>query len=397
MAAFRTQPVTPAEHGARGFALFNLGFRPFYLLAALFAAFAVPAWVFALRGHGWPAGYLEGLMWHEHEMVFGFALAVIAGFLLTAGRVWTGLATPRGWPLALLAAHWLAARVLIVTGPAPLAALVDAAFPFVLAAAMARVIFGARNARNYFVVALLVALGLANAGFHLAMLGVIRMPAATAVQAALYLILTLLIVMAGRVVPSFTANALPTAGVKLRPRLDRVALGVTLVAFAGAVLGWGGWPEAALAFAAAALHAARQAGWAPLATRRRPILWILHLSHAWIPVGFVLLGLAALGIVIQAAALHAFAVGALSGTIVGMITRTALGHTGRPLVAGRAETAAYVLVHCAAVARVAAAIVLVAYMPLVELSGVLWSAAFLVYAVTYAPRLAAPRLDGKPG
>lgn len=397
MAKLSSQPVTAAAHGARARALFNLGFRPFYLLAAFFAAFAVPAWLVALRGHGWSAGYLEGLMWHEHEMVFGFLLAVIAGFLLTAGRVWTGRAVPHGWPLALLVAHWLAARVLIVTGPAPVAAIVDTAFPFVLAAVMGGVIFGGRDARNYFVVALLVALGLADAGFHLAVFGLIGIPAATSVQAALYLILVLLIVMAGRVVPLFTANALPAAGVKKRPWLDRVALAVTLVAFAGAVLQAGGWPEAGLAFAAALLHAARQAGWAPLATRGRPILWILHVSHAWVPAGFVLLGLAALGVAPPTAALHAFAVGVLSGTILGMITRTALGHTGRPLAAGRAETAAYILVHCAAAARVAAALAPAVQMPLIDLSGALWTAAFLVYALVYAPRLAAPRLDGKPG
>ncbi|MGH8746488.1 MAG: NnrS family protein, partial [Burkholderiales bacterium] len=153
------------------FALFALGFRPFYLLAALFAAIAVPAWVAELAGYGWPAGYLDGLAWHQHEMVFGFVLAVIAGFLLTAARVWTGVPTPTGLPLALLAAHWIAARVLMLTGPGWLGALVDSAFPFVLAAVLARPILGARNTRNYFIPALLVVLGLADVCFHLSTLG----------------------------------------------------------------------------------------------------------------------------------------------------------------------------------------------------------------------------------
>jgi len=378
-------------------ALFNLGFRPFYLLAALFAAIAVPAWVAELAGHGWPAGYLAGLAWHQHEMVFGFVLAVIAGFLLTAVRAWTGRPTPSGWPLALLAAHWLAARVLMLSGPGWLGALVDGAFPFVIAAVLARVLFAARNRRNYFVPVLLTALGVADACFHLSTLDLIELPASLAVQGALYLIVILLIVMAGRVVPSFTANALPQARQRRSAGLDRAALALSVIAFACALAELGGWLTAAPAFAAAALHAARQAGWAPLATRGRPILWILHLSHAWIPVGFVLLGLAAFGVVIGAAALHAFAVGAVSGMIVGMITRTALGHTGRPLVAGGAETLAYVLVLAAALLRVAAALVLAAYMPLVIASAALWSAAFLAYFVAYAPRLAQPRLDGKPG
>jgi uncharacterized protein involved in response to NO len=378
-------------------ALFNLGFRPFYLLAALFAALAVPAWVADLSGHGWTARYLEGLIWHQHEMVFGFVLAVIAGFLMTAGRLWTGLPTPTGLPLALLAAHWIAARVLVVTGPAWLGALVDGAFPFVVAFVLGRVIFAARNVRNYFVPALLAALGLVNAGFHLSALGLIEAPSSLWAQGGLYLELLLLMVMAGRVVPSFTANALPQARMRRSAALDRAALALSALAFACALAEVDGWLGAVPAFAAAALHAARQAGWAPLATRGRPILWILHLSHAWIPVGFVLLGLAAFGLVIGAAPLHAFAVGALSGTIVGMITRTALGHTARPLAAGRAERTCYVLIHCAAAARVAAALVLSAYMPLVYLSAALWSAAFLVYFVAYAPRLASPRLDGRPG
>ena len=378
-------------------ALLNLAFRPFYLLAALFAALAVPAWVASLAGHGWPAGYLEGLAWHQHEMVFGFALAVIVGFLLTAARVWTGRPTPSGLPLALLAGHWLAARVLMVSGPGWLGALVDGAFPFVAAAVLARVIVGARNTRNYFVPVLLAALGAADVCFHLSTLGLIEAPASLAAQAALYLIVVLLIVMAGRVVPAFTASALPQAKLRRSAALDRAALALSVLALGCALAELGGWLTAAPAFAAAALHAARQAGWAPLATRARPILWILHLSHAWIPAGFVLLGLAAFGIVIGAAALHAFAVGAVSGTIVGMITRTALGHTARPLVAGRAETLAYVLVLAAAVLRVVAAIVLTAYLPLVVASAALWSAAFLTYFVAYAPRLTQPRLDGKPG
>lgn len=375
----------------RGFALFNLGFRPFYLLAALFGAAAVVAWVASIEGRIAPPGMHAGVAWHAHEMVFGFALAVISGFLLTAGRVWTGMRTPEGWPLALIALHWIGARLAMLAGPAWLAALVDGAFPFVLAAVMARAILGARNQRNYFVIALLLALGAANGAFH-AGYGLV------AVRAALWLVLMLVVVMAGRVVPSFTANALPGAGARLRPPLDRAAIALSLAAFACDLIGIGGWVLAAIAFAAAALHAWRQAGWAPLATRGRPILWILHLSHAWIPVGFVLLALGALGVVPANAAIHAFGAGAVGGLIVGMITRTALGHTARPLAAGRAETASYVLVHAAAALRLLAALAPgLGYVPLLGASGVCWAAAFLLYFAVYLPRLWSPRLDGKPG
>ncbi len=374
----------------RGFALFNLAFRPFYLLAALFGAISVGLWVAMLHGLRW-GGYLAPTLWHLHEMLFGFALAVVTGFLLTAGRVWTGLRTPEGLPLALLAVHWIAARILLYTGPASAAALVDGAFPFVVAALMARVIVGAKNTRNYFVIALLCALGAVNVAFHF---GYGALP----LRGALWLVMVLVVVMAGRVVPAFTGSALPRAGVAIRPKLDRAALALTVAAFAADLLGLGAAAVAPLAFAAALLHGARQWGWAPLATRGRPILWILHLSHAWIPAGLALLGLASLELVNAAAPLHAFGAGAMGGLIVGMITRTALGHTGRPLATGRAEVAAYVLVHLAAALRVGVSVAPGAsYLTLIALSGALWSAAFLVYFFSYAPRLAAPRIDGKPG
>ena len=379
-----------AARRPRSFVLFNLGFRPFYLLAALFSAVAIAVWAEAFA-RGGSFGYLPPSLWHQHEMVFGFALAVIAGFLLTAGRVWTGLPTPDGLPLALLVLHWLAARVLLYTGPAPLAAVVDGAFPFVLAAVMARLILGSRNARNYFVIVLLCALGAANVVFHLGF-------GALPVKAALYLILTLVLVMAGRVVPAFTGSALPRAGVVRKLRLDYASVAVSVAAFAADLLDWDGRAVAALALAAAVLHGIRQWGWKPLATRGRPILWILHVSHAWFPAGFLLLALSALGLVAPSASIHAFGAGAMGGLIIGMITRTALGHTGRPLAAGRAETFAYVLVHIAAAFRVLAALAPgPGYLPLVALSGAAWVAAFLIYFASYAPRLVSPRVDGKPG
>lgn len=379
-----------AARRPRSFALFNLGFRPFYLLAALFSAVAIAVWAVAFA-RGGSFGYLPPSLWHQHEMVFGFALAVIAGFLLTAGRVWTGLPTPDGLPLALLVLHWLAARVLLYTGPAPLAAVVDGAFPFVLAAVMARPILGSRNARNYFVIVLLCALGAANVAFHLGF-------GALPVKAALYLILTLVLVMAGRVVPAFTASALPRAGVVRTPRLDYASVAISVAVFVADLLDLGAIGVAPLAFAAAVLHAMRQWNWKPFATHGQPILWILHVSHAWFPAAFLLLALSSLGLVAAEVPLHAFGAGAMGGLIMGMITRTALGHTGRPLAAGRAETAAYLLVHAAAALRVLAGVTpVIGYTQLVAVSGALWVAAFLIYFAAYAPRLFSPRIDGKPG
>jgi uncharacterized protein involved in response to NO len=385
------------EPAPGGFALFALGFRPFYLLAALFSAVAVLVWLAVLRGQPWH-GFLSPLAWHQHEMIFGFALAVVAGFLLTAGRVWTGLHTPEGAALALLAGLWLAARILMLTGPALAAGLVDGSFPFVIAAVMARVIVAARNWRNLFVVGLLVLLGIANAGFHLEHARLLDAPADLPLRAALYLVLFLVVVMAGRVIPGFTANALPRVGVRRRPRLDQAALACTALAFAGAAIGGSAGWVATAAGLAAVLHVLRQWGWRSFATRERPILWILHLSHAWIPVGCALLALNALGWIAQPVAVHALGVGALGGTVIGMITRTALGHTGRALAVGRLEIAAYGMVHAAALARVAAGLVPeLGYSWLVAAAAWLWAGAFIVYFVVYLPRLLRPRVDGRPG
>ncbi len=388
----------PARDGPpEGFALFALGFRPFYLLAALFSAVSVLVWLAVLRGQAWH-GFLSPLAWHQHEMTFGFALGVVAGFLLTAGRLWTGLRTPEGFALVALAVLWLAARVLMFTGPALAAGLVDGSFPFVLAAIMARLIVASRNWRNAFVVALLVALGVANLGFHLEHAQLLDWPADLPVRAALFLVLFLVVVMSGRVIPGFTANAFPQAGVRRQPRLDAAALGLTFAAFVGAVFALPAWWVAPAALLAAVLHVLRQWHWQPFATRDQPILWVLHLSHAWIPLGCALLAFNALGWVAQPVALHALGVGALGGTVIGMITRTALGHTGRALVVGRLEASAYLMVHAAAFARVAAGLVPeLGYTVLVAAAAWLWAGAFTIYFIVYLPRLVRPRLDGRPG
>ena len=383
-----TEPPPSQASSGREFALFTLGFRPFYLLAALFSSASMIAWMGVLEGMGWQ-GYLPAAIWHQHEMVFGFAFAVMAGFLLTAGQSWTGLPTPRGGPLMLLALHWLAARVLLYSGPGFAAALVDASFPFVLAAVMGRVIVASGNRRNLFAVAVLVLIGLSNIGFYLEQAGLDAWPAGTSVHAALFLVTTMVIIMGGRVVPSFTANALPQAGVIVQsPWLDRAALGFTLAAYAAVLLDLPPWFTAPAAAIAALMHIARQARWAPLATRDNPILWILHLSYAWIPLGLVLLAMASYGVVALSVPLHAFGAGAVGGMIIGMITRTALGHTGAPLRARWPETTAYLLVHAAAASRVAAGFLPTSYYEHLWAAGHLWALAFILYFVVYAPRLA---------
>jgi uncharacterized protein involved in response to NO len=390
--------LSPPSTRPRGLPLLRLGFRPVYLGAAAFACIAVPLWIALLFGRTQLPLSLPPLLWHAHEMLFGFAVAVVVGFLLTAGKAWTGLETPRGAFLGALAALWLAARVAAIIAPYPLYAVLDLVLLPVVAALFVDVLVRARNRRNLPLAGILVLLSVANLLFHLSVLGTIGLAPVRALYAALALIVLIECVMAGRVVPLFTANATGTAKAPPRPRLEAVTIGASALALLAWVADASGSLPATLFLLAAALHVVRQWRWKPWITRGRPILWILHASYAWIPVGFALLALAQLGWLPTSAGVHALAVGATAGLIIGMMTRTARGHTGRPLRASKAEVAAYLLVMAAAVARVllplAAPALTAAWLTAAAFA---WAAAFALYLVVYAPWLLRTRLDGKDG
>ena len=363
--------------------LFALGFRPFYLLAGAYAALAVPLW--AARYAGWLPG--ADPLWHAHEMIFGYAFAVIAGFLLTAVRNWTAQPTPTGAPLAAIAALWIAARCLSFYSIL-LSGIADALFALALAWGIGRPIIKSGN-RNWFFILLVLALGAAGMAFQ-------AFPR-TAPTAALDLVLFIIAIMAGRVVPAFTNSAIPGAGARRVQWIEYGALGGVLLLL---LLDLSSLEKAAsaVALACAALHAARVALWAPLKTRGRPILWILHLSYAWIAVHLVLRGIAGFGAVPAVLATHALTIGTIGGLTLGMMTRTSRGHTGRPLSTGRAELAAYLLVHAAAAVRVFLPLVAPgAYAASIVASAALWCAAFTVFVVAYYPILTEPRVDGHEG
>ncbi|ENO89956.1 NnrS family protein [Thauera linaloolentis] len=377
------------------FSLWALAFRPFYLLAAAFAVLAIPVWAVVFSG-GLQTP-IPGMWWHAHEMIFGFAVAVIIGFLFTAGRNWTGLDTPAGGQLAVLAGLWLAGRLAMAFGSGAWVAVVDIAFLPVAAALLLRVLVRAKSRRNYFVGVLPGLLALANLVFHLAVLQVIDVDPLTAMHLALGLIVVLETIIGGRVIPMFTFNSIRGIKQWRDKRVDwaaAIATGIALLLWA---TGAGTW-AAAVSFAAAVLQGLRVGGWNPWATRKVSLLWVLHLSYMWIPLGLALIGLAQLGLLPRTAGIHALAIGATGGLIIGMITRTALGHTGRMLVAGPIETAAYALVQLAALARV----LTVAVIPAAAIGGIhaaatLWSLGFLLYLWRYTPFLLKARVDGKEG
>jgi uncharacterized protein involved in response to NO len=388
-------PIAGPDEQPR-FALLQLGFRPFYLLASAFSAISILAWAAQVGGRG--KAYLAGPLWHAHEMVFGFALAVVAGFLFTAVRTWTHQRTPSGAVLAVLALLWLAGRILVTTPFGLAAAIVGPIFPLACAVAIAIPLAKARNRRNYFFVALLIALASAEALFHLAQRGAFDVSPGQCVGVALDLLLVVMAAIAGRVIPMFTNNGVPGAGAVSLSWLDRAALGLLLALAAADTAGLGGAAIAPIAAVAALAHTARWLLWRPWRTSRVPLVWALHLAYAWIPIHLAMRAGVALGWPHASAATHALTVGAVGGLTVAMMTRTALGHTGRPLVARASEIAIYLLVAAAAVFRVFVPLAVPAWLVgAVMSSAVLWSAAFVVYLVRYGPMLLRPRADGKPG
>lgn len=377
--------------------LFRLGFRPFYLLAAAFAAISVPLWTARTFGMAQILSRVD-LNWHMHEMVFGFAIAVIIGFLFTAGRNWTGLWTPRRGHLAALAGLWIAGRVAMLSGPPLLAAAVDLLFLPLAAWPLYQVLQRTGNKRNLFLVGLLGLLTIVNALFHAAALGWLEISPVTPIHAAILIIVMIESVIGGRVIPGFTANAIFGVKPVTDAKRDRICLALTAAASIAWVAGMPSPLVAALAFAAGSAHLLRVAGWKPHCTLGKPLLWILHLSYAWIPVGFFVLALAALKLTSSSAAFHVLAVGSMAGLIIGMITRTALGHTGRPLEAGVAETVMYVLVQGGVVARLLAATDALGLRDaMLVTAAVAWSCAFLLYVAVYGPYLMSARVDGRDG
>ena len=379
------------------FALWQLGFRPFFLLASGFAALSVGLW--ALQFTGWLSqSYLKGPLWHAHEMLFGFALAVVVGFLLTAGRNWSGRPTLTGKPLMALALLWVAGRVLVLTPLGWTAAVVNAAFPLAAAVALAIPLFASGSRRNYFFVGVLVLMSAALLGLHLNQLGVLPLSSWFGMQLALDALLFLMAVIGGRVIPQFTNNGVPDAKATRHAALEKAALGGVLLLLAVDVMRLNSTLLMTLAFVCAAAHLIRWIFWQPWKTTGVPLVWVLHVAYLWIPAHLVLRGFSELDWVTPSVAVHALTVGAAGGLIIGMMTRTARGHTGRLLLADRWDTACYLLIILAGLVRVLLPLVAPTHAVFAVLgSAMLWSGGFALYFLRYWPVLTRARIDGKPG
>ncbi|RZT30785.1 NnrS family protein [Cupriavidus agavae] len=384
----------------RGLPVLALGFRPFYLLAAAFGALSITAWVTMYLGWWQPATqpWLGAMLWHAHEMVFGFAAAVVVGFLFTAGRNWTGLQTPQGTWLGVLAGLWLLARVLMWTGPAWAAIAVDVVFLPLCSASFFVILRRARSQRNYGLAVALGLMGALNIGFHGAALARRFDWSLHAAEAATGLVVIFVTVIGGRVIPMFTANAIPGVRIRRWAAVERSVIVLTLLATLAAAFQAPALLTALLAVGAAIAHGVRLAGWDPLRTLRKPIVSILHVAYAFLPLGFLLIAAACFGWLDRSTALHALTVGVIGCAIIAMVTRTALGHTGRRLETGRMEHLAYLFMTLAAVVRVAGPIAMPDAKPeAIAAAGALWSLSLLLYLVKYTPFLMRPRIDGKEG
>ncbi len=378
-------------------ALLQLGFRPFYLLASVFAALSVPLW--AAQYAGWlDTAYVAGPLVHAHEMLFGFTMAVIAGFLFTAVRNWTGHPTPTGITLASIAALWIAARVLVLTPWGWAAVVANAAFPVAVAAGIGIPLMRSGNRRNYFFVVLLLVIAAAVLVVNLAQFGVLELPPWLGIQIALDVVLFIMTVMAGRVIPMFTNNGVPGCNARRFPALEKLVLAATLALLVADGVQVHGPILVAVLILGSVAHLARLGGWTPWRTVKTPLVWVLHVAYAWIPLHLALRAQVELGVVPAPLATHALTIGAIGGLTIGMMTRTARGHTGRRLEADAFEVTCFVLIFAAAVVRVFGPMVATRqYVATVLASALLWSAGYALYAVRYWPVLTRARIDGKPG
>lgn len=372
------------------------GFRLFFLTASIWAVLAMAIWVPLLRGIFILPGRLAPVDWHAHEMVFGYVFAVMAGFLLTAVPNWTGRLPLTGRPIAVLGLLWLAGRIAMaaagLAGPAGpwIAAALDLVFPVVLAAAIGREILAAHNHRNLKVLVLLGLMIAADAGFHAAL--ILEVDTRPWLRAGLGLTLLLIMLVGGRIVPSFTRNWLakqPGTGPLPVPfnRVDAICMAVAAVALAL----WAILPEAPVtawtALLAGLLHLVRLARWAGWRTGGEALVLVLHLAYVFVPIGFLAVALPVLlaGSLTPQAALHAWSTGAVGLMTLAVMSRAALGHGGLPLTAGPAARMAYACLTVATLARIAAGSSLAGdlTMPLTDLAAVCWIAGFLVFVIGY--------------
>jgi uncharacterized protein involved in response to NO len=394
-----------ANAGSGGCALFSYGFRPFYLLGGVYALIMVPWWMYRFAHASVAFGGLPAMYWHAHEMIYGFVMAAIAGFLLTAVPSWTGERGFAGKPLITAVALWVAGRVAMSAAddvPFWLLAVAELSLVPCLITLLAPPILRARN-RNLPLLGVLLVLWLIDVAFLASMARADIALAAGTSRLAIDFVLVLVTVIGGRIVPAFTANAIRRRGEEpnliTRAPLEYAVIGLMVAIAIADVFAPHEAFSGVLAGLAALAHAWRLAGWCSFRTRSEPILWIMHVAYAWLPLGLALKAFALLGDASWASKWqHALATGAIATMILAVMTRSSLGHTGRPLVVSRAIAMAYLLLTFTALLRTLGIGLLADYYLLtLTVSALTWIASFSIFLAVYTPILWRPRIDGRPG
>lgn len=393
MKANQRRPV-PRGLKRTGPAILHYGFRPFFLGAAAFAVVAMSIWIAALVW-GVPVGGDYGApLWHAHELLFGFSPAVLAGFLLTAIPNWTGRLPVSGLPLAGLVLIWLAGRIAMAMAEQlgiTLAVVIDALFLPALLAVAAREIVAGRKWNDLKILGGIAAITVGNLGFH----GVLRWGGdhALMLRMAVAGYVMLVLIIGGRIIPSFTHNWLNRRGDKIFPvaynRFDMAVIAVSAVALALWALVPGQQVSAFAAIAAAGLNAARMARWRGSETLKEPLLFVLHAAYGFVPLGFLAIAAVTAGGLQEVSAMHIFTVGVIGCMMLAVMTRVTRGHTGRPLTASRATTLAYICLFAAALIRPFAEICQAPWM--MSAAGLLWIGAFSLFLIEHGPMLVSAR------
>ena len=384
----------------------RLGFRPFFLAGALFSMVALVLWGAMLSGYITFQPYGGGLWWHIHEMLFGFGCAIVAGFLLTAIQNWTGIRGVSGVSLLGLFLLWLAGRVVLLL-PVLLneyvIILIDLSFLPAVAYILGKPLFKIKQYRNLFFVPLLVLFTVANIEMYLAKLGLVNMTVSQAAYASVILMAVLMSVMAGRVVPMFTANGTKTAKVLPLPWLEKLATGslalITALLLLQPLFTVPAFVFGSLFLLSGGCQAIRWFRWKPWITLGVPLLWSIHGAMFFIWVGLFTVGMSYFMVVPFVSHLwHLITVGGMGGLILAMISRVSLGHTGRKLQPPKAMFWGLLSIFIAAIIRVIGPIFWMQYyITFINLSIVFWLIAFGLFAYHYAPMLIKPRVDGRPG
>ncbi len=381
--------------------IFALGFRAFFALAGLFALVLIALWTSVFDGSLETDNYYPNTYWHAHEMLLGYSVAVIAGFLLTAVKNWTGIQTLKDGKLAGLCLLWVYGRIVPFYSellPDSLIALIDMSFLPTLAYFVAKPILKSGNIKNLFFIGLLLLIALGNALIHAEILGVGEGTAWLGLNIVIAIIIMLILIIAGRVFPFFTERGLKGVMAIRNPTLDAAAIASSALVFLLLIFDVNGMLLAITAILSVVTNVVRVAGWYDRRTWYVPLLWVLYMGYAWIILGFVFVALATFSIVPSSIATHAFTVGGIGVLTLGMMARVSLGHTGRAMKASNTMAIAFALINLAALFRVLMPALLPDwYSSFLVISTYCWLAAFSLFIFVYTPILSTARIDGQAG